>query len=47
MLRLTRRGLEMGLSSTAPAFDPTLGGLGPEMAPGYPVYQVIEISVIP
>ena len=24
-----------------------LGGLGPAMAPGYPVYQALKISVIP
>jgi hypothetical protein len=39
MLRLTRRELETGLHGTAPVLDPTLGGLGAAMPPGYPVFQ--------
>ena len=39
MLRLTRRGLETGLPNTAPAFDPTSGGLGLATVPGYPVFS--------
>ena len=37
MLRLTRRELETGPQGTAPVLDPTLGGLGSAMTPGYPV----------
>ncbi len=50
MLRLTRRELETDLRGTAPVLDPTLGGSGAAMPPGYPVlgdiwfsYKIYEI----
>ena len=38
-------GAGNGLLRTAPAFDPTLGGLGAAMSPGYPVLGDIWFSV--